>query len=106
MVGRVWHGWTSTANADIYENLLKDEIFPGIAAKNVKGYMGVNLFRRPGKDGEIEFMTLMWFDSWDALKEFAGENYDKAYVPSRAREILSRFDEVSQHYELRVQMNY
>ena len=64
MVGRIWHGWTTPENADVYENLLKSEIFPGIAAKNVPGYREIQLFRRPLAD-EVEFITIMWFDSWE-----------------------------------------
>jgi hypothetical protein len=103
MVGRIWHGWTTFANADVYENLLKTEIFPGIAQKGVAGYRSIQLFRRPC-DEEVEFITIMWFDSWDSVKQFAGEDYETAYVPQKAREVLSRFDERSQHYEIREQI--
>lgn len=72
MIGRIWHGWTSPENADAYEALLKAEIFPGIAAKGVEGYRGIRLLRRPLAD-EVEFVTLMWFESWAAVKAFAGE---------------------------------
>ena len=105
MIGRIWHGWTTTDNADIYENLLKTEIFPGIAAKGVQGYRSIQLFRRPlGK--EVEFATIMWFESWEAVKQFAGENYEHAYVPPKARDVLARFDERSQHYEIREKLDY
>ncbi|MFQ5946492.1 MAG: hypothetical protein ACE5NC_09645 [Anaerolineae bacterium] len=105
MIGRMWHGWTTSENADVYENLLKSEIFPGIASKNVQGYRGIQLFRRPVGE-EIEFVTIMWFESWEAVKRFAGENYEYAYVPPRARAVLARFDERSQHYEIREQLAY
>ena len=105
MVGRIWHGWTSFENADVYENLLKTEIFPGIAAKNVQGYRGIQLFRR-ALESEVEFITIMWFESWDAVKQFAGEDYETAYVPAKAREVLSRFDGRSQHYEIREKIDY
>ena len=105
MVGRIWHGWTTPENADVYENLLKAEIFPGIAKKCVSGYHSIQLFRRP-LEGEVEFITIMWFDSWDSVKQFAGEDYEKAYVPPKAREILSKFDERSQHYEIRERIFY
>lgn len=105
MISRIWHGWTTPENADIYESLLKTEIFPGIASKKVTGYRGIQLFRRPF-DGEIEFMTIMWFESWDAVKQFAGEDYEKAYVPPKARNVLSRYDDRSQHYEVRVNITY
>jgi len=105
MIGRIWHGWTKPENADKYEGLLKEKIFPGIAAKKVAGYKSIQLFRRPvGK--EIEFITIMWFDSWDAVKQFAGEDYEKAYVPPMAREVLERFDERSQHYEIKARLDY
>jgi antibiotic biosynthesis monooxygenase (ABM) superfamily enzyme len=105
MIGRIWHGWTKPENADKYEQLLKEEIFPGIAAKKVTGYQGIQLLRRP-LDNEIEFVTIMWFDSWEAVKQFAGENYEQAYVPPKAREVLERFDERSQHYEIRERLDY
>ena len=105
VIGRIWHGWTKSHNADKYERLLKEEIFPRIAVKKVAGYRGIQLFRRP-HENEIEFITIMWFDSWGAVKQFAGEDYEKAYVPPIARELLERFDERSQHYEIRERLDY
>lgn len=105
MIGRTWHGWTSFENADTYERLLREEILPGIAAKEVDGYRGVQLLRRP-LDQEVEFMTVLWFDSWNAVVQFAGDNYEEAYVPTKAREVLARFDERAQHYELRERQEY
>lgn len=105
MIGRIWHGWTDLEKADVYENLLKTEIFPEIEAKNVRGYRSIQLFRRP-LNGEVEFITIMWFDSWDSVKEFAGDDYEKAYVPTKAREVLLRHDDRSQHYEIREQRFY
>jgi len=105
MIARLWHGWTKPENADIYENLLKTEIFPGIAAKGVAGYRGIRLLRRT-QDDEVEFITMMEFDSWEAIKQFAGEDYECAYVPPKAREVLARFDERSQHYEVLEKIKY
>jgi antibiotic biosynthesis monooxygenase (ABM) superfamily enzyme len=105
MIARLWHGWTTPENAEIYENLLKTEIFPGIAAKGVAGYRGIRLLRR-AHDAEVEFITMMEFDSWEAVKQFAGEDYERAYGPPQAREVLARFDERSQHYEIRENIKY
>lgn len=105
MISRIWHGWTTHEYADTYENLLRNEIFPGIAAKGVDGYKSIQLFRTPHED-EVEFITIMWFDSWDAVKEFAGENYERAYVPEKAQKVLIRFDDRSQHYEVREHLEY
>jgi hypothetical protein len=103
MISRVWHGWTSSANADAYEVLLKTEIFTGIESRQIVGYRGIQLFRRNlGK--EVEFVTVMWFDSIDAVRAFAGEDYEVAVVPPEARALLSRFDARSQHYEVKAEM--
>lgn len=105
MIGRIWHGWTKPEKADQYERLLKEEIFHGIADKKITGYRGIKLLRR-SLENEVEFVTIMWFDSWDAVKQFAGEDYERAYVPPKARAILEIFDKRSQHYEVREQLMY
>jgi hypothetical protein len=104
-VARVWHGWTKPENADKYETLLRMEIFPGIAAKGVAGYKAIELFRRD-LGGEVEFITVMYFDSLACVRQFAGEDYERAYVPAKAREVLARFDARSQHYEIRETLRY
>lgn len=106
MIGRIWHGWTKPENADKYEKLLKEEIFPGIAAKQVSGYKEIQLFRRTINKDEVEFIVIMWFDALDAVKQFSGEDYERAHVPPKAREVLQRFDERSQHYEVRLHFKY
>ena len=96
MISRLWHGWTSRENADAYEDLLRREILPGI--HRVKRYRGAFLLRKDAGD-EIEFVTLTMFDSMDAVRAFAGDNYAVAVVPAEARKLLSRFDARSEHYE-------
>lgn len=99
MISRIWHGWTTPQNAEAYEALLKKEIFLGIQGREIEGYRGIHLLRRTVGD-EVEFITIMWFDSIDAVRVFAGEDYEAAVVPPKARDLLSRFDERSQHYEV------
>lgn len=101
MISRIWHGWTTPANADVYEALLKEEIFVGIENRQIAGYRGIHLLRRDLGD-EVEFVTIMWFDTLDAVRAFAGEDYEVAMVPPKARAVLSRFDARSQHYEVTV----
>lgn len=100
MISRIWHGWTTPANADAYEALLRSEIFTGIQDREIAGYRGIQLLRRDLGD-EVEFITIMWFDSIEAVRTFAGEDYERSVVPPEARAVLSRFDERSQHYEVR-----
>lgn len=105
MIVRIWHGWTTPENAESYQRLLKEVIFPKIAAKEIEGYQKIQLLRR-SLDYEIEFITIMWFDSWDAVKEFAGEEYLQAYVPPEAQELLTRFEKQSKHYEIMSTLTY
>ena len=103
MISRVWHGWTSPANADTYEALLKNEIFTGIRDRKITGYRGIHLFRR-NLSNEVEFVTVMWFDTIDAVRAFAGKDYEVAVVPPKARALLARFDAHSQHYEVKAEI--
>ncbi len=96
----MWHGYTTPENADAYESLLKEEIFKSIKAKNISGYRGIDLFRRE-LTTEVEFITVMWFETIDAIRVFAGEDYEKSVVPPKARKILKRFDEKTQFYEVK-----
>lgn len=105
MIKRIWHGWTTHDNADRYESLLREEIFPGIAAKGITGYRDVELLRRP-LHAEVEFITIMTFDSLDSVKAFVGKDPSVSYVPARAKEVLSRYDKRSLHYEVREHLTY
>jgi antibiotic biosynthesis monooxygenase (ABM) superfamily enzyme len=105
MIARIWHGWTTHQNADIYENMLKTDIFPGIAAKQIAGYRKIQLLRREHAD-EVEFITIMWFDTLDNIKAFTGDDYETAYVPPEARAVLKRFDARSAHYEMKEEIKY
>ena len=103
MISRIWHGYTTRDKADEYEALLKEEIFVGIGERHIPGFQEIQLFRR-NLEEEIEFITVMWFDTLDAVRLFAGEDYAVAVVPPKARLLLKRFDERSQHYEVRERM--
>lgn len=103
MIFRLWHGWTTPENADAYAQLLTRAVVPGIVERRIAGLRHVDVLRRRGGEeraGEHEFVTLMAFDHWDAVEEFAGPGGTTSVVPDAARALLSRFDEHSQHYEL------
>jgi heme-degrading monooxygenase HmoA len=102
MISRIWHGWTRPGNADKYEAMLKDEIFAGILNRKIRGFRKIQLLRREA-GSEVEFVTIMLFDSLDAVREFAGEDYEACVVPPQARTVLAHFDQRSQHYEVRAE---
>ena len=99
MIARIWHGYTKFEDADTYESLLRTEVFPSIERMNVKGYKRISLLKRI-LENEVEFITIMLFDNLDSVKEFVGEDYERSYVPEKARKVLLRHDERSQHYEI------
>jgi heme-degrading monooxygenase HmoA len=94
---RYWRGWTTPDNAEAYEKIVSEQVLPGIAARRLDGYHGAYLLRR-NLDQEVEFATVMIFDSLDHVRAFAGDDYETAYVPPAARAVLARFDEKSAHY--------
>jgi len=100
MICRIWHGWTTPENADPYEQLLRAEIFAGIADRRIPGFLGIDLVRR-SLETSVEFVTIMWFESIDAVRAFAGPDYEAAVVPPAAQRLLDRFDLRSVHYDVR-----
>jgi hypothetical protein len=99
LICRLWRGWTSLENADAYERIVRGEVIPAIEALAIRGFRQIDLMKRDFGD-EIEFQTLMWFDSLDAIKAFVGEDYGISHVPPAARAVLARFDERATHYEV------
>jgi hypothetical protein len=96
---RLWRGWTTPDNADTYERIVRDEVIPGIEARQIPGFRHIDLMKR-GLGDEVEFQTLMWFDSLDAIKAFMGEDYAVSHVPPAAQAVLKRFDSHAAHYEV------
>ena len=105
MISRIWFGYTTHEKADAYESLLKKEIFEDIGERQIKGYKGIQLFRRK-LENEEEFVTIMWFDTMDSVRSFAGEDYETAVVPPKAKKLLSRFDARSKHYEVKAKIDF
>ena len=99
MIARVWHGWTKVVDAPAYEAMLRNEIFPAIADRKIQGYRGAELFIRQEND-EVEFMTLLRFDSVDGVKEFAGTDEKKPVIYPKVEPFLIRMEERCQHYRI------
>ena len=97
MIARVWHGYTKPEHADAYEAMLKPELLPGIS--KAKGYRASYLLRRV-LGAEVEFITIMLWDSIAAIRAVAGTDYETAVIPEERRKYLARFDAKSAHYEI------
>ena len=98
MIARVWRGWTKAENADAYEKLLKEVVYPGL--KNISGYHGGYIFRQDGQE-ESEFVTVNLFESLDAVKAFAGSDYEVPVFEPEARRLLARVEPIARHYDVR-----
>lgn len=99
MICRLWRGWTTLDNADPYERIVRGEVIPAIEARAIPGFRHIDLMKRDLGD-EVEFQTLMWFDSLDAIRAFMGEDYAVSHVPAGARAVLKRFDSRAAHFEV------
>ena len=99
MICRQWRGWTTLENAGSYEAIVRGEVIPGIEARRISGFLHIDLMRRDLGD-EVEFQTLMWFDSLDSVIAFMGEDYAVSHVPAAAQAVLSRFDDRASHFEI------
>ena len=97
MIARVWHGYSKPEHADSYESMLKPELLPGLS--KVKGYKGSYLLRR-NLGAEVEFITIILWESIEAIRAVAGPDYEKAVIPEERRQYLSRFDAKASHYEI------
>ncbi|MDX1646769.1 MAG: hypothetical protein R3304_06480 [Longimicrobiales bacterium] len=98
-IKRIWHGWTTPANAEEYWNVLRAVVIPGIEAKGIEGYRGIEVLRRD-RDDDVEFVTIMTFDSVESVIEFQGEDYERCYVPEPARAVLERWDPTAAHFHV------
>ena len=96
MICRLWRGWATNQNADAYERIVRDQVIPGIEARHIPGFRSIDLVRRE-REHDVEFLTLMWFDSLDAVKAFMGDDYEVAHVPAAAQAVLADFDKRSAH---------
>src|SRR5690349_4236677 len=98
MIARVWRGWTKAEDADAYEQLLRDVVYPGL--QNIKGYHGGYILRQENGN-ETEFVTVNLFESLDAVKAFAGPNYETPVFEPEARKLLSKVEPIARHYEVK-----
>ncbi|WP_421842297.1 antibiotic biosynthesis monooxygenase family protein [Marinobacter algicola] len=98
MIARIWKGWTTHENASIYEELFKNTVLPKVT-QGVDGYVSTNLLRR--EIGEnVEFTTVFWFESLDAVKNFAGPNFEQAVVPEQVKALMSDYEETVHHHDV------
>src|SRR5258706_3220026 len=104
MIARIWHGRTSRENAEEYERLLREEVLLEIAKRSIPGYKGAEIFIREAESDEVEFITLLRFETLDGVKTFAGKDYETPVIPPESKKLLKHHSEKSRHYRI-VQIN-
>jgi len=97
VIARMWRGWTREQDADRYERHYRSEVLASL--RQVPGFSGARLLRREVGE-ETEFVSLTFFEDLEAIRAFAGEDFDTAVVSGEAREVLVRFDARVRHYDL------
>ena len=97
MIARIWHGWTKPEDADGYQSHLRPELLPGVS--KMKGFQGSHLLRRAVGD-EVEFVTILLWDSIEGIKALAGPEYETAVIPEERKKYLKRYDAKAAHYEV------
>jgi heme-degrading monooxygenase HmoA len=98
VIARVWRGWTKPENGDAYEEFLRANVFPALTTR-VPGFRGGYVSRRD-LDGEVEFLVMTLFDSLEAVRAFAGDDYEVPVIEPEAARLLSRSDDRAAHYEV------
>ncbi|MAB51580.1 MULTISPECIES: antibiotic biosynthesis monooxygenase [unclassified Marinobacter] len=98
MIARIWKGWTTHDNASAYEDLFKNNVLPKVT-QGVDGYISTNLLRRETGDN-VEFTTIFWFESLEAVKSFAGPNFEQAVVPEQVKALVSHYEETVHHHDV------
>jgi heme-degrading monooxygenase HmoA len=97
MIARIWRGWAPPGTADDYQRHYETEVREHLGA--VSGFRGARLLR--GEDGpEVLFTSITFFDSLDAVRGFAGDDYEAAFVEDAGRRALSRWDDRVSHHDV------
>lgn len=97
MIARIWRGWAPLATADDYQRHYRTEVTEHLRA--VSGFRGARLLRQ--EDGrEVMFTSITFFTSLDAVRGFAGDDYEQAVIEDAARQVLSRWDGQVSHHEV------
>jgi heme-degrading monooxygenase HmoA len=96
MITRNWTGVVKPGRTNDYIAHLQNDTFKKLQA--IKGFKDASIHQRVVTDG-IEFLIVTYWDSMDAIREFAGEAADIAVVPKVAQDMLVRYDPVVRHYE-------
>jgi heme-degrading monooxygenase HmoA len=99
MIARAWHGVTAENRADEYHQYLMETGVPGL--QGTPGNKGVFVLRDV-HDGSAEFLLISLWDSWEAIRQFAGDQVNQARYYPKDAEFLFGLEPEVRHYEVLV----
>ncbi len=94
-VVRIWHGRVPKGKADTYRDFLVRRAVPDY--ESVEGNLGVDILMREEGD-VVHFLILSYWESMDAVKRFAGDDYERAKYYDEDKDFLLEFERNVQHY--------
>jgi heme-degrading monooxygenase HmoA len=97
MIARMWHGKVPAEKAAAYHQYLLETGLKD--SKSTKGNQAVFLLKREEKE-ITHFYTLFFWNDWEAIKEFAGEDVEKAKYYPKDKEFLLELEPNVTHFEV------
>jgi len=97
MIARIWTGFVRESDKDTYYDYLKKTGLDEYAS--IPGNRGIQVLRRL-RDGKCEFTIITLWDSYDAIRAFAGTDFEKAKYYPEDTKFLLQLDPNVKHYEV------
>jgi heme-degrading monooxygenase HmoA len=97
MIARIWHGKTAASHFEAYSDLLTRLAVPDY--RSTKGFRGLTFLRRV-EGSEAHFDLITYWEDMDAIRNFAGEDLEKAKYYPEDSAFLLEFEEKVRHYEV------
>ncbi len=97
MIARLWHGKVLTTKAVEYRKFVNERAIPDY--RSIRGNLSVHILER-ADGGVTHFMTLTLWESLEAIRDFAGEDFDKAKYYPEDQDFLLEFEPRVVHYDV------
>jgi heme-degrading monooxygenase HmoA len=103
VIARIWRGWAASASAaDDYQRHYENQVTRHL--REIPGFADARLLRLEDGD-EVMFTSITFFSGLDAIRAFAGKNYEQAVVEDAARQALTRWDQQVAHHDVAVEVS-
>ncbi|ELR70349.1 hypothetical protein C900_04034 [Fulvivirga imtechensis AK7] len=97
MIARTWHGIVPISKKEAYYQYLQKTGLQDYSS--IKGHLGLQVLQRDEQDVTHFFLITFW-DSYESIKRFAGEQYEKARYYPEDHNFLLELEPMVQHFEV------